>query len=368
MGQSLSEPAPGLSPGSAPAGDFFICDFLGPPVKDDMASMEHPLFTLATRPDRRILRYAHGAAEIEVTPSVKGLPTVHDKDVLIFCVSQLMAAVNAGRPTSPVLHLKAHDLLLATNRETSGDGYRRLREALERLSGARIVTNLATGGIESTRGFGLIDAWEILRKRPRRPDDPRHRDAVGLDLPLGAVEVGADAQPRLLPAAQAARAPGLRDRAQALRPADRVADRARDAAEEVRLDLPAPGVPQDDPRHGRGGRAARLQPARSPRATWWWCARAAAASGQGRRTRGSAPEAHARARRAAPGYDPYWLEAEWLRFWRDSGRPALREPRGGLPRLRPRPGGARAAALRAAAAQVFRARNIGPVAIAGVAG
>ncbi|PJN93452.1 plasmid replication initiator RepA, partial [Amaricoccus sp. HAR-UPW-R2A-40] len=43
-----------------------------------MASMEHPLFTLATRPDRRVLRYAHGAAEIEVTPSVKGLPTIHD--------------------------------------------------------------------------------------------------------------------------------------------------------------------------------------------------------------------------------------------------------------------------------------------------
>ena len=117
MGQSLSEPAAGLP--RAPAGDFFICDFLGPPPKDDMASMEHPLFTLATRPDRRVLRYAHGAAEIEVTPSVKGLPTVHDKDVLIFCVSQLMAAVNAGRPTSPVLRLKAHDLLLATNRETS---------------------------------------------------------------------------------------------------------------------------------------------------------------------------------------------------------------------------------------------------------
>ena len=129
-----------------------------------MASMEHPLFTLATRPDRRILRYAHGEATIEVTPSVKGLATVHDKDVLIFCVSQLMAALNAGRPVAPTLHLKAHDLLLATNREASGDGYRRLREAFERLSGTRIVTNIETGGIESTRGFGLIDGWEILRK------------------------------------------------------------------------------------------------------------------------------------------------------------------------------------------------------------
>ena len=41
MGQSLSEPATGFAPGiSAPAGDFFICDFLAPPVKDDMASMD----------------------------------------------------------------------------------------------------------------------------------------------------------------------------------------------------------------------------------------------------------------------------------------------------------------------------------------
>ena len=129
-----------------------------------MASMEHPLFTLATRPDRRILRYAHGEAMIEVTPSVKGLATIHDKDVLIFCISQLMAAVNAGRPTAPTLHLKAHDLLAATERETSGDGYRRLREAFERLAGTRIVTNIATGGVESTRGFGLIDAWEICAR------------------------------------------------------------------------------------------------------------------------------------------------------------------------------------------------------------
>ena len=84
-----------------------------------MASMEHPLFTLATSPDRRILRYAHGEAAIEVTPSVKGLATIHDKDVLIYCISQLMAALNAGpagRRAS--LHLKAHDLLVATRRET----------------------------------------------------------------------------------------------------------------------------------------------------------------------------------------------------------------------------------------------------------
>ena len=145
-------------------GDFFLCDIFDAIPKDDLASMEHPLFTLSTRPDRRILSYAHNGATIEVTPSVKGLATIHDKDILIFCISQLMAALNAGRSVSRTLQLKAHDLLVATNRETSGDAYRRLREAFERLAGTRITTNIVTGDQEVTTGFGLIERWEIIRK------------------------------------------------------------------------------------------------------------------------------------------------------------------------------------------------------------
>jgi hypothetical protein len=38
------------------------------------------------------------------------------------------------------------------------------------------------------------------------------------------------------------------------------------------------------------------------------------------------PGVYDRVRAAAPGYDPYWLEAEWLRHWRASGRPVLRRP------------------------------------------
>ena len=144
--------------------DFFVCDILGASPKDDLGSMEHPMFSLSTRPDRRILNYAHNGVEITVTPSVRGLATIHDKDILIFCISQLMAAINAGRAVSQVLHLKAHDLLVATNRETSGDGYKRLREAFERLAGTRITTNMSTGEIETTSGFGLIESWEIVRK------------------------------------------------------------------------------------------------------------------------------------------------------------------------------------------------------------
>ena len=162
----------GVSAAAAPAGaasalamrDFFVCDIFGASLKDDLATMEHPVFSLATRPDRKIRHYAHNGVEITVTPSVRGRATIHDKDILIYCISQLMAALNAGRAVGRTLQLTAHDLLVATNRDTGGDSYARLRESFERLAGTRITTNIAQGGIETTSGFGLIEAWEIVRK------------------------------------------------------------------------------------------------------------------------------------------------------------------------------------------------------------
>lgn len=144
--------------------DLFICDVLDAIPKDDMASMEHPIFSLATRPDTRILRYEHKNVVVEIAPSVRGLATIYDKDILIYCISQLMAKKNAGQPLGQELHLSAHDLLVWTNRETSGDGYRRLKDAFERLSGTRITTNIKAGGETMTEGFGLIESWRIVRE------------------------------------------------------------------------------------------------------------------------------------------------------------------------------------------------------------
>ena len=328
MGQSIvgtgaaGEPAVPAVPIQA---DFFICDVPWAVPKDDMASMEHPLFTLATRPDRRILRYAHGAATIEVTPSVKGLATIHDKDVLIYCISQLMAAVNAGRPVAPTLHLKAHDLMAATGRETSGDGYRRLREAFERLSGTRIVTNIETGGIESTRGFGLIDGWEILRKARggrmilvtvtlsdwiyrsvlSRSVLTLSRDYFRLRKPLerrvyeiARKHCGRQAEWRI----------GLETllkKTGSTSPRRVFRKMIRDIAAED--GLPDYSLSVDE------GDIVRVRSR----------AMAGATAGEGPRL---GPEIHARVRSVAPGLDPYFLEAEWRRFWASSGRPKLRSP------------------------------------------
>ena len=125
----------GLLPDRHPTGDFFVCDLFDASPKDDLASMEHPIFSLSTRPDTRVLSYAHNGVEVQVTPSVRGRATIHDKDILIYCISQLVAAMNAGRAVSRTLTLRAHDLLVATNRDTGGDSYARLRDGFERLTG-----------------------------------------------------------------------------------------------------------------------------------------------------------------------------------------------------------------------------------------
>lgn len=165
VGDNTKERSP-LLPDRRQQGDFFVCDIFDAAPKADMASMEHPVFSISTKPDRNIRRYENGRNFVEVTPSVKGLATVHDRDVLIFCISQVMAALNAGRASevSRTLRFKAYELLQATNRGTDGRGYEQLRAALERLSGTRITTNVTTGAVEILDGFGLIDRFRLVRE------------------------------------------------------------------------------------------------------------------------------------------------------------------------------------------------------------
>ena len=167
MCKTTKQPLKPLLPDRHPNPDFFVCDVLDAVPKDDMASMEHPIFSLSTKPDTRILQYEHNGNKIEIAPSVRGLATIHDKDILIYCISQLIAKINQGEQPSRVIRLKAYDLLVSTNRETSGDGYRRLKEAFERLAGTRISTDIVTNGERVISGFGLIDAWEIKVRDPQ---------------------------------------------------------------------------------------------------------------------------------------------------------------------------------------------------------
>jgi plasmid replication initiation protein len=143
--------------------EFYICDVFDS-FKDDMASMEHPIFSLSKTPDHRMLVYERGGIIIKIKPSYTGLATILDKDVLLYLASLLMNAKNRGEKISKTIRFTTYDYLLSTNKSIGGFQYQQLQEGLERLSGTRIQTNIKTTGTEIIKDFGLIDSWEMVKK------------------------------------------------------------------------------------------------------------------------------------------------------------------------------------------------------------
>ena len=144
--------------------DFFVLDALDVAPRSDMATMAHPIFSLSPRPEMRTLRYEQGETIVEIHPSSKGLASIFDKDILIYCISKLMHRKNRGEAIGQVVRITTHDLLVATNRHTGGIVYERLEHALDRLAGTRIKTNIKTGDETSTQNFGLIEWYDYNRK------------------------------------------------------------------------------------------------------------------------------------------------------------------------------------------------------------
>ena len=168
--QRPGQPPSGLVKIRHPNRDFFLADLFDYALKDDGASMEAPIFTLSTKPDHSVWewRSQDGNRHVKVVPSVLGRATMHDKDILIYCCSQMVEGLNRGREDakSRTIRFTVYDLLVATNRQTSGEGYKLLQEAFERLRGTSITTDIRTGGERVKQGFGIIDEWRIIERAP----------------------------------------------------------------------------------------------------------------------------------------------------------------------------------------------------------
>lgn len=155
---------PPLLPERHPQDDFFICDILDATPKSDIASMEHPLFSLSTKPDMTPREYHNNKDWLKVAPSPIGLATVHDRDILIYCISQCMAKINQGVKVTKTMRLTAKELLITTNRDTSGTGYKRFQEALYRLTNTAIETNIKTNAQEIWETFHFIEKAKTIKE------------------------------------------------------------------------------------------------------------------------------------------------------------------------------------------------------------
>ena len=120
MDVEVPKPQAQLSPDRHPQHDLFICDVSDAVLKDVMQHMERPFYSLSKKPDTSVRRYEHNGHWLEITPSVKGLATIYDKEILIYCISQIMAKLRRGEPVSQRVRINSRELLIFSNRGTSG--------------------------------------------------------------------------------------------------------------------------------------------------------------------------------------------------------------------------------------------------------
>ena len=138
---------------AVPQGELFQLDSpLTGEIRGERSLMAFPFFALSKNAWMKPLAYATSAVSIEVRPSARGVATIYDKEIVLYIASLMASKIAAGTSVAQDFVFTAHDLFSVTGANHSARSYARLSDALERLQGTQIRTNIEAGG-EGEDGF-----------------------------------------------------------------------------------------------------------------------------------------------------------------------------------------------------------------------
>lgn len=136
-----------------PQGELFQLDSpLVGEIRGERSLMAFPFFALSKNAWMKPLSYATPTVTIEVRPSARGVATIYDKEIVLYIASLMATKIEEGVSVSQDFTFTAHDLFSVTGSNHSARTYSRLADALERLQGTQIKTNIEAGG-EGEEGF-----------------------------------------------------------------------------------------------------------------------------------------------------------------------------------------------------------------------
>lgn len=142
-----------MPPSRIPQGELFLLDSpLYGEIRGERSLMAFPFFALSKNAWMKPLSYQTDTVTIEVRPSASGVATIYDKEIVLYIASLMAAKLEAGEDVAQDFVFTAHDLFSVTGSNHSARSYGRLSEALERLQGTQIKTNIEAGG-EGEEGF-----------------------------------------------------------------------------------------------------------------------------------------------------------------------------------------------------------------------
>lgn len=144
--------SPPRSP-ARPQGDLFHLDSpLTSEIRGERSLMAFPFFALSKTAWMKPLTYHHANVSIDVRPSARGVATIYDKEIVLYIARLMAGKIERGEEVGQDFIFTAHDLFSVTSSNHSARSYQRLSEALERLQGTQIKTNIEAGG-EGEEGF-----------------------------------------------------------------------------------------------------------------------------------------------------------------------------------------------------------------------
>ena len=152
--------------------DFFNACYADIPIRDQRDTMERPFFSLAKKPRRTPIEYRVNGMTVKVFPVREfGIATIWDADILIWAATQVTEAMDRGEAPNPRLHFHPHSLLKSIRRQPSGENYRRLQDALRRLSATYVETNIRVpkGSRKKIVGFHWVEQWDSHEDEDGRP-------------------------------------------------------------------------------------------------------------------------------------------------------------------------------------------------------
>jgi len=153
MARTPASNRPAHGPDGIPQRDLFALDSpLHGEIRGERSLMAFPFFALSKNAWMKPLTYDHATVSIEVRPSASGVATIYDKEIVLYIASLMAAKLEAGETVDQDFVFTAHDLFSVTGSNHSARSYGRLSEALERLQGTQIKTNIEAGG-EGEEGF-----------------------------------------------------------------------------------------------------------------------------------------------------------------------------------------------------------------------
>ena len=162
----------------APVKQFSLFDPDSPlhgKVRGERSIMDFPFFVLSKLAHMEPIEYRHEGIVIEIRPSASGIATMYDKEILLYAASLMAQAIDTGATSDNEVVFTAHDFFRVTgvSRPSKRD-YQRFGDALERLQGTQIKTNVETGSKVDRGWFSwLAEAQAEYDKLPNGEEQLR---------------------------------------------------------------------------------------------------------------------------------------------------------------------------------------------------